>query len=119
MAEGGFIRLWAALEAAFGRFPSADRGGVQGPIGTWPGAGALFKDDHLAPLGDRPGLQPVQIHTAGHPLASLIAAIPMGGAGTGQVVASLLVAQIDVPDQGSPDIVFTKFSRILWKFSRI
>ena len=48
--------------------------------------GALFNEKHLTPLDDRPGLQLVQIHAAGDALASMIAAIPMGGTGTRQVL---------------------------------
>ena len=48
---------------------------------------ALPDEEHLAHLGERPGLQPIQIHAAGHALAALIAAIPADGAGAGQVQA--------------------------------
>ena len=41
----------------------------------------LFDEEHLAHLGDRAGLQPIQIHAAGDPLAYLIAAIPMDSTG--------------------------------------
>ena len=41
----------------------------------------LFDEEHLAHLSNRAGLQSIQIHAAGDPLAHLIAAIPMDGTG--------------------------------------
>ena len=56
-------------------------------------------------MDDRAGLQLIQIHAAGDALTALVAAIPLGGAGACQVLACLLIAEIDFPDQGSPDVV--------------
>ena len=36
---------------------------------------SLFDEDHLARVGDRPGLQAIQIHAAGDLLAAMVAAI--------------------------------------------
>ena len=59
---------------------------------------SLFNDDHLAHLGDRSGLQAVQIHAARDALASLIAAIPVGGIGTRQILTRRAIAQVDFSD---------------------
>ena len=68
---------------------------------------ALFDKDHLAHLGDRAGLQPIQIHAAGHALAAVVAPVPMGRAGTGQVLPRRAVAQIQRLNQRPPNIVDT------------
>ena len=56
-------------------------------------------------MDDRPGLQLIQIHAAGDELTAMVSAIPMGSASTRQVLARLLIAEIDFPDQSPPDIV--------------
>ena len=66
---------------------------------------SLLDEKHLTSENDRPGLQLIEIHATGDRLAILVSAIPTGGAGTCRVLASLLIAQIDSPDQGPPDIV--------------
>ena len=55
---------------------------------------ALFDKDHLAHVGDRTGLQLIQGHAAGHPLAAVVAPVPMGRAGT--VLPRRAVAQIQM-----------------------
>ena len=59
---------------------------------------SLFDEDHFAHLGDWTGLQPIQIHAAGDVLATMVAAIPMGGAGARQVLTRRAIAQVDFSD---------------------
>ena len=59
---------------------------------------SLFDEDHLAHLGDRSGLQAVQIHAAGDVLATMVTAIPMGGVGTRQIRTRRAVAHVDFSD---------------------
>ena len=64
-------------------------------------ASSSFDEDHLAHVGDRPGLQAVQIHAAGDALTAMVAAIPVGGVGTRQILTRRAIAQVDFSDQGS------------------
>ena len=59
---------------------------------------SLFDENHLAHVGDRPGLQPIQIHAAGDVLATMVAAIPMGGAGTRQILTRCAITHVDFSD---------------------
>ena len=60
---------------------------------------SLFDEDHLVhDVGDRPGLQAVQIHAASDALATMVTAIPMGGAGARQILTRRSIAQVDFSD---------------------